>query len=172
MYCTVVQCIAVCRDMWRHLKLQASALTLISGALTADRWSRQLELYQQTADSFRKYFTQIFYAKLIFVQKIFFCAKVHKFGESKLIWVKKVNFEANIVFNVQCKTVELGQSKTIHYTMELSCTVYYSLHHTVYFYIRRGPPLWVSARPWWNPSWPYRTWRWGPDCYQTLSIHR
>ena len=64
-------------------------------------------------------FLEIFYANILrkidFCAQKMFCVKVHKFGETKLICVKKkVNFEANIVFNVQCKTVELGQRKTIH----------------------------------------------------------
>ena len=42
-------------------------------------------LYQQTADSFRKYFKQIFYAKLIFVHKIFFLRK------STQIWGEKTD---------------------------------------------------------------------------------
>ena len=38
---------------------------------------------------------------------------------------RKVKFEANIVFNVQCKTVELGQSKTIQYSRVQFRTVQY-----------------------------------------------
>ena len=75
--CNILQCVETCGDIWN------SRLQL---------WPSSLELWPLPADSGE--FSEIFYANILrkidfCAQNIFFCAKVHKFGETKLIWVKK-----------------------------------------------------------------------------------
>ena len=74
LYCSAIYC-----SVLRHVETSE-----IPGAISDPHlWSSGL--YQQTAESFRKYFTQIFYAKLIFVHKIFFLRK------STQIWGDKTD---------------------------------------------------------------------------------
>ena len=54
-------------------------------------------------------------------------------GDKTNLSKKKVNLKANIVFIVQCKTVELGQSKTIQYSTVQYSTVQYSTVSTVHY---------------------------------------
>ena len=68
------------------------------------------------ADS--RQFLEIFYANILCkidfcAQNIFVAQKYTNLGRHNKFEFKKINLEANIVFNVRCKTVELGQSKTI-----------------------------------------------------------
>ena len=85
------------------------SVTLISGALTG--------LNQQTAESFWKYFTQIFYAKQIFVHKIFFLRKsTQSWGDKTDLSKKK-----SILRQISRLMYSIKQSslvKTIPYSTE------------------------------------------------------